>query len=70
MTTIYMRQMLQKYVEDCDDCLLLKLYALVKEHHKENGIDIDFSQVEIRRFEERSAIRLNEESKKLFLIFF
>lgn len=67
MTTIYMRQMLQKYVEDC---LLLKLYALVKEHHKENGIDIDFSQVEIRRFEERSAIRLNEESKKLFLIFF
>ena len=63
MTTIDMRQKLQKYVEECDDFLLLKLYALVKEHHKENGIDIDFTEVEIHRFEERSASRLNEESK-------
>jgi hypothetical protein len=63
MTTIDMRQKLHKYVEECDDFLLLKLYALVKEHHKENGINIDFTEVEIHRFEERSASRLNEESK-------
>ncbi|MFN7538421.1 MAG: hypothetical protein ACK5RQ_00060 [Bacteroidota bacterium] len=63
MTTIDMRQKLHKYVEECDDFLLLKLYALVKEHHKENGINIDFTEVEIHRFEERSDSRLNEESK-------
>ncbi|MFN5359418.1 MAG: hypothetical protein ACK5CC_01645 [Bacteroidota bacterium] len=63
MTTLDMRQKLHKYVEECDDFLLLKLYALVKEHHKENGINIDFTEVEIHRFEERSASRLNEESK-------
>ena len=63
MTSIDMRQKLHKYVEECDDFLLLKLYALVKEHHKENGINIDFTEVEIHRFEERSASRLNEESK-------
>lgn len=63
MTTIDMRQKLHKYVEECDDFLLLKLYALVKEHHKENGINFDFTEVEIHRFEERSANRLNEESK-------
>ena len=63
MTTIDMRQKLHKYVEECDDFLLLKLYALVKEHHKENGINIDFTEVEIHRFEERSANRLNEENK-------
>ena len=51
MTTIDMRQKLHKYVEECDDFLLLKLYALVKEHHKENGINIDFTEVEIHRFE-------------------
>jgi len=63
MTTIDMRQKLHKYVEECDDFLLLKLYALVKEHHKENEINFDFTEVEIHRFEERSASRLNEESK-------
>ena len=42
MTTIDMRQKLHKYVEECDDFLLLKLYALVKEHHKENEINVDF----------------------------
>ena len=63
MTTIDMRQKLHKYVEECDDFLLLKLYALVKEHHKENEINVDFTEVEIHRFEERSANRLNEESK-------
>jgi|LakMenEpi03Aug12_release.lakeMendotaPanAssembly.Ray.scaffolds.fasta_scaffold3210434_1 hypothetical protein len=63
MTTIDMRQKLHKYVEECDDFLLLKLYALVKEHHKENGINIDFTEGEIHRFEERSDSRLNEESK-------
>jgi len=62
MQTPAIRQQLQEYVDSGDDKLLKLMLALAREYNDE-GLDYEFTDEEIKLFDERRAKRLSGESK-------
>ena len=59
MQTTHIRQKLHNYVDEGDEKLLKLMYAIAKEYNDE----YEFTDEEIRIFEQRKAKRLSGESK-------
>lgn len=57
------RQKLHHYVDKGDDKLLKLMYAVAKEYTGEDDVEYEFSDEEIKLFEDRRAKRLSGESK-------
>jgi len=62
MQTTAIRQQLQEYVDSGDDKLLKLMLALAREYNDEE-LEYEFTDEEIRLFDERRAKRLRGESK-------
>ena len=58
-----MRQKLHQYIDKGDDKLLKLMYAVAREYNEDDDIEYQFSDEEIKLFEERSAKRISGESK-------
>jgi hypothetical protein len=58
-----LRQKLHQYVEQGDDKLLKLMYAVAKEYNEDDDFEYQFTEEELRLFEERTAKRLGGESK-------
>lgn len=57
------RQKLHQYVDKGDDKLLKLMYAVAREYNEDDDFEFQFTDEEIKLFEERSAKRLSGESK-------
>ena len=57
------RQRLHQYVDKGDEKLLKLMYAIAKEYNDEDDFEYEFSDEELRVFEQRKAKRLSGESK-------
>lgn len=57
------RQKLHRYVDKGDEKLLKLLYAIAKEYTGDDDFEYEFSEEEIKPFEERRTKRLSGESK-------
>jgi len=57
------RQKLHQYVDKGDEKLLKLMYAVAKEYTGEDDFEYEFSDEEIKFFEDRRAKRLSVESK-------
>jgi hypothetical protein len=57
------RQKLHQYVDKGDEKLLKLLYAVAKEYTEDDDFENEFSEKEIKLFEERTAKRLSGKSK-------
>ncbi|MDP4131405.1 MAG: hypothetical protein Q8918_15670 [Bacteroidota bacterium] len=57
------RQRLHQYIDKGDDKMLKLMYALAKEYTGEDDYEYEFTDDEIKVFEERRAKRLRAESK-------
>ena len=62
MQTPAIRQQLQEYVDSGDDKLLKLMLALAREYNDEE-LEYEFTDEEIKLFDERRAKRLSGESK-------
>ena len=58
-----LRQKLHQYIDQGDDKLLKLMYAVAKEYNEDDDFEYQFSEEEIKLFEERTAKRLSGESK-------
>jgi hypothetical protein len=58
-----LRQKLHQYVDNGDEKLLKLMYAVAREYNEEDDFEYQFTEEEIKLFEERSAQRQNGESK-------
>lgn len=58
-----LRQKLHQYVDNGDEKLLKLMYAVAREYNEEDDSEYQFTEEEIKLFEERSAKRQNGESK-------
>ncbi|HVW62955.1 MAG TPA: hypothetical protein VHC48_23045 [Puia sp.] len=58
-----LRQKLHQYVDNGDEKLLKLMYAVAREYNEEDDFEYQFTEEEIKLFEERSAKRQNGESK-------
>jgi hypothetical protein len=58
-----LRQRLHQYVDKGDEKLLKLMYAVAKEYNEEDDFDYQFSDEELKQFEERTAKRHSGESK-------
>ena len=58
-----MRQKLHQYIDKGDDKLLKLMYAVAREYNEDDDIEYQFTDEEIKLFEERRAKRLSGESK-------
>ena len=63
MEVTNIRQKLHQYVDKGDEKLLKLLYAIAKEYTDDDDFEYEFSDEEIKLFEERRAKRLSGESK-------
>ena len=63
MEVTNIRQKLHQYVDKGDEKLLKLLYAIAKEYTDDDDFEYEFSEEEIKLFEERRAKRLSGESK-------
>lgn len=63
MEVTNIRQKLHQYVDKGDEKLLKLLYAIAKEYTEDDDFEYEFSEEEIKLFEERRAKRLSGESK-------
>lgn len=63
MTAANIRQKLHQYIDKGDEKLLKLMYAVAKEYNEEDDFEYDFSEEEIKLFEERRNKRLSGESK-------
>ena len=63
MESANIRQKLHQYVDQGDDKLLKLMYAVAKEYNEDDDFEYQFSEEEIKLFEERTAKRQNGESK-------
>jgi hypothetical protein len=57
------RQKLHQYIDKGDDKLLKLMYAVAREYNEDDDFEFQFTDEEIKLFEERSAKRLSGESK-------
>jgi hypothetical protein len=57
------RQRLHQYVDKGDEKLLKLMYAIAKEYNDEDDFEYEFSDEELRIFEQRKAKRVSGESK-------
>lgn len=62
MEVANIRQKLHQYVDKGDEKLLKLLYAIAKEYTEDDDFEYEFSEDEIKLFEERRAKRLSGES--------
>ena len=58
-----LRQKLHQYVDQGDDKLLKRMYAVAKEYNEDDDFEHQFTEEDIKLFEERTAKRLSGESK-------
>lgn len=58
-----LRQKLHQYVDNGDEKLLKLMYAVAREYNEEDDFEYQFTEEEIKLFEERSAKRQNGDSK-------
>jgi hypothetical protein len=63
MEVANIRKKLQQYIDKGDEKLLKLMYAVAKEYSEDDDFEYDFTDEEIRIFEERRAKRLSGESK-------
>lgn len=63
METVNIRQKLHQYIDKGDDKLLKLMYAVAKEYNEDDDFEYQFTDEEIKLFEERTARRLSGESK-------
>jgi len=63
MEVANIRQKLHQYVDKGDEKLLKLMYAIAKEYNDDDDFEYEFSDEEIKIFEERRAKRLSGESK-------
>jgi hypothetical protein len=58
-----MRQKLHQYIDKGDEKLLKLMYAVAREYNEDDDFEYQFTEEEIKVFEERTAKRLSGESK-------
>jgi hypothetical protein len=63
MESASIRQKLHQYIDKGDEKLLKLMYAVAKEYNEDDDFEYQFTEDEIKLFEERSAKRLSGESK-------
>ena len=63
MEVTNIRKKLQQYIDKGDEKLLKLMYAVAKEYSEDDDFEYDFTEEEIKVFEERRAKRLSGESK-------
>ena len=63
MDTATIRQKLHQYVEQGDEKLLKLMYAIAKQYNEEDDFEYEFSEEDVRIFEQRRQKRLSGESK-------
>ncbi len=63
MTSANIRRKLHQYIDKGDDKLIKLIYALAKEYNEEEDFEYELSEDQIKILEERTAKRLNGESK-------
>lgn len=63
MEVANIRQKLHQYIDKADEKLVKLMYAVAKEYKDEDDFEYEFTDEEIRLFEERRAKRLSGESK-------
>ena len=63
MTPANIREKVEEYIDKRDEKLLKLMYAVAKEYNEEDDFEYEFSDEEIKLFEERRAKRLSGESK-------
>lgn len=63
MEVANIRQKLHQYIDKADEKLVKLMYAVAKEYNDEDDFEYEFTDEEIRLFEERRAKRLSGESK-------
>lgn len=57
------RQKLHQYIDKGDEKLLKLMYAVAKEYNEDDDFEYEFSDEDIKQFEERRTKRLSGESK-------
>ena len=62
MQTTYIRQQLHQYIDNSDEKLLQLLFALAKEYNGDEEADYQFTDADIKIFDDRREKRLNGES--------
>lgn len=65
METIDLRQKLHHYIDKGDSKLLNLMYVLAREYNSEYEIEYEFSEDDLKIFEERKEKRENGESQTL-----
>jgi len=63
METIHIREQLHQYIDKGDEKFLRLMYALAKEYNDEDDFEYEFTEEDIKLFDERRAKRLSGESK-------
>lgn len=63
MNAANIRQKLHQYIDKGDEKLLKLMYAVAKEYNDEDDFEYEFSEEEIKLFEERRTKLLSCESK-------
>lgn len=63
MQAAVIRQKLHHYIDQGDEKLLKLMYAIAREYNDEDDFEYEFSDEELRVFEQRKMNRLNEVSK-------
>ena len=63
MEVANIRQKLHQYIDKGDEKLLKLMYAIAKEYTEDDDFEYEFTDEEIKQFEERRAKRLSGESK-------
>lgn len=63
METSSIRQQLHQYIDKSDDRLLKLMYALAKEYNDDYDLQYEFTEEDIKKFDERNERRLSGESK-------
>ena len=62
MQTTQIRQKLHQYIDNSDEKLLKLMLALAKEYNDEDDFDYEFTDADIKVFDERREKRLSGES--------
>lgn len=63
MTAENIRQKLHQYIDKGDEKLLKLMYAVAREYNEDDDFEYEFSEEDIKLFEERRTKRLSGESK-------
>ena len=63
METTIIREKLHQYIEKSDEKLLKLMYVLAKEYYEDDDFEYDFTEEDIKDFDERRKKRLSGESK-------